>query len=141
MSACFRFLGLQIQQIKLLSAMDGGIICETKKYYDTSEPEERLRWSKTEPDVTAAYAELLTQTFKNAESPAEWKVRGEDQHNSWKMRLRDYYITYDHSDSGQLWCPNLQVYDNICVAAHIVPHALGYRNAGHLFGEQMMEWT
>ncbi|KAI9880842.1 MAG: hypothetical protein M1830_010437 [Pleopsidium flavum] len=96
-----------------------------------------LKEEETErkPDLAAAYAELLTQSFKNAESPAGWQVRSEHQHNSWKMRLRDYYDAYDPSNPDYLWCPILQGYDSNCVAAHIVPHSIGYRNAGYLFGE------
>ncbi len=48
--------------------------------------------------MAAVYAELITQTLKNAESRAAWGTRNGHQHDSRKLRLRDYYDSNDSND-------------------------------------------
>ena len=90
-----------------------------------------------EPDWPAAYAELLTTLYKNYERPAGWEARNEHTHNSWKQGLVEHYNAEDPEDVERLWCPIMREYkvSEHRTAAHIVPHSIGYSNAGYLFGE------
>ena len=90
-----------------------------------------------EPDMTAAYANLLPMIYKPHERPAGWEVRDEHKHQAWKEDLRHHYNVYHPDDNELLWCPIMQQYriSDVRTAAHIVPHSLGFRNVGILFGE------
>jgi len=91
-----------------------------------------------EPDYAAAYAELLTNMWKFHERTADWEARNSHQHDGWKDGLRHYYNAYDPENEDYLWCPILKEYapSGNRTAAHIVPHSIGYTNAGYLFGDR-----
>ena len=90
-----------------------------------------------EPDMTAAYANLLPLIWKDREKPAGYEIRDEAKHKSWKKEVRDHYNTWDPETGTLLWCPIVQKYSVSTnrTAAHIVPHLLGLRNIGIMFGE------
>lgn len=90
-----------------------------------------------EPDWPAAYAELLTNLYKNHERPAAWEIRNPHVHDTWREGIIEHYAAEDPDNDGQLWCPILREYNHsrIRTAAHIVQHSIGYSNAGYLFGE------
>ncbi|KAI9773301.1 MAG: hypothetical protein M1839_002161 [Geoglossum umbratile] len=100
---------------------------------------QRLEGAKREeePDHAAAYAELLTNMWRSHESPASWESRNPHEHSDWKDGLRHFYNAKDPEDEDGLWCPILKEYalPLYRTAAHIVPHSIGYSNAGYLFGE------
>ncbi|KAI9779944.1 MAG: hypothetical protein M1839_007100 [Geoglossum umbratile] len=76
--------------------------------------------------------------WKSHESPASWEARNSHQHDQWKGGLRQYYNAYDPENQDYLWCPILKEYasSDERTAAHIVPHSIGYTNAGYLFGDR-----
>lgn len=90
-----------------------------------------------EPDWPAAYAELLTNLYKQDERPAGWEARNEHTHSAWRLGLIEHYAAEDPENAKFLWCPIMREYkiSEYRTAAHIVPHSIGYTNAGHLFGE------
>ncbi|KAI9774728.1 MAG: hypothetical protein M1839_001648 [Geoglossum umbratile] len=92
---------------------------------------------KVEPDHAAAYAELLTNIWRSHETPAGWESRNQHEHSHWKDALCHFYDAKDPEDEDRLWCPIIKEYASSLhrTAAHIVPHSIGYSNAGYLFGE------
>ncbi|KAI9861263.1 MAG: hypothetical protein M1813_005436 [Trichoglossum hirsutum] len=90
-----------------------------------------------EPDHAAAYAELLTNMWRSHESPAGWESRNPHEHSQWKDALRHFFDARDPEGGDHLWCPILKEYASPLyrTAAHIVPHSIGYSNAGYLFGD------
>lgn len=90
-----------------------------------------------EPDMLAAYANLLPLIFKTEEAPAGWEERDQRQHKRWKAAVRAHYNSHDPENSNFLWCPIMQRYadSSARTAAHIVPHHLGFKNVGYMFGE------
>lgn len=90
-----------------------------------------------EPDWAAAYAELLTNLYKSHERPAGWETRDDHTDSAWRQGLIEHYNAEDPEDTTLLWCPIMRVYhaSEYRTAAHIVPHSIGYSNAGYLFGE------
>lgn len=98
-----------------------------------------------EPDWLAAYAELLTNLYKSHERPAGWETRNDHIDSAWRQGLiehynaedSEHYNAEDPEDKPFLWCPIMRVYRDAeyRTAAHIVPHSIGYSNAGYLFGE------
>ena len=89
------------------------------------------------PDMEAAYANLLPLFYRQHEQPAGFEIRSDAKHREWKEDLRIHYNSFDSTDNELLWCPIMQRYapSGSRTAAHIVPHALGFRNVGFLFGE------
>lgn len=94
-----------------------------------------------EPDMAAAYAEFFSQIYENSERTADWETRKVHTHDGWKCLLREYDPNDDEDDAHvaaeelPLGRPILQVYYPSCTTAHIVPHSIGYKNAGYLLGE------
>ncbi|MCJ1484000.1 hypothetical protein MMC06_004168 [Schaereria dolodes] len=90
-----------------------------------------------EPDMTAAYANLLSMIYKSVERPAGYEVRDQHKHTAWKEDIRYHYANYHPDDDELLWCPIMQRYagSDCRIVAHIVPHSLGFCNVGILFGE------
>ena len=92
---------------------------------------------RREPDCPAAYAELMKNLYKSNERPAAWEARNEHKDSVWSPGLIECYNA-EHPEEGiLLWCPIMRRYivDAAINAAQIVPHSIGYSNAGHLFGE------
>lgn len=85
-----------------------------------------------------AYAAIFTNIFKPLEKTAEWESRQKHKHETWKSGLIEYYALESPTSAKFLWCPILKQYlsSKDCIAAHIVPHGLGYQNAGYVFGDE-----
>lgn len=93
-----------------------------------------------EPDWPAAYSELFENLYKNHDRPAdEWEAQYQGTRSAWRQGLIEWYISGDPESEGMLlWCPILRAYglaDCGTTAVTIVPHSIGYCNAGYLFGE------
>ncbi|KAI9695712.1 MAG: hypothetical protein M1836_006078 [Candelina mexicana] len=86
-----------------------------------------------EPDVGAAYAEILTNIWQTNEKAPDWSARNPHKQETWAEELRQYYNVYN--EEGLVWCPIVKDYAiETRTAAHIVPHSLGLANIGYLFG-------
>ncbi|KAI9716909.1 MAG: hypothetical protein M1812_005058 [Candelaria pacifica] len=87
-----------------------------------------------EPDIGAAYAEILTNIWQSAEQAPEWAVRNKHKQASFLEELRTHYNVVN--SEGLVWCPIVKDYAvGTRTAAHIVPHSLGLANIGYLFGD------
>ncbi|KAA6413529.1 MAG: hypothetical protein FRX48_03275 [Lasallia pustulata] len=92
------------------------------------------------PDWPAAYAELFENLYKNHDGPAdEWEAQYQGTRSAWRQGLIEWYNSGDPESEGMLlWCPILRAYgvaDCCTTAVTIVPHSIGYCNAGYLFCE------
>ncbi|MCJ1368314.1 hypothetical protein MMC16_007456 [Acarospora aff. strigata] len=111
------------------------VVIERKKSFIADKIRSQLWRYAVFPD---AYAAIFTSVFKPLERSAEWESRQNHKHKTWKSGLIEYYDVESLTAPGLLWCPILKRYSasKDCVAAHIVPHSLGYRNAGYVFGDE-----
>lgn len=93
-------------------------------------------------DVDTAYASLLTQMYKMGDATTGYDSRDSQTQKDWAEGLRAFYNVCSSSEDKQkenpsTWCPVLQdwIPKDRCKAAHIVPHSIGYVNAGYMFGQ------
>ncbi len=84
-----------------------------------------------------AYDALFTNLFQPLERSAQWEKRNRHKQETWKDGLIEYYDLASLHGPDFLWCPILKRYaeSEDCVAAQFVPHSLGYKNVGYLFGD------
>ncbi len=103
---------------------------------------------KEKGDIEGAYAALFTQIYKNDEATNEWEKRKNFRiydekskkywtEKDWSRELKVHYNAHDPEKPEDLWCPITRAYGpkNTRTMAHIVPHNLGWKNVGYMFGE------
>lgn len=105
------------------------VIIERKKWIIAEKTKSQLWRYLVFPE---AYAAIFTNIFEPIEQTDEWESRQKHKHETWRSGLIEYYAVASPTTAGLLWCPILKRYKHSkdCIAAHIVPHSLGYRNAG-----------
>lgn len=89
-------------------------------------------------DIQFAYREAITSIYSPYEQSADWERRRDSEQSIWRNALKEYLNVAGPED--ELWCPIMKTYmpSDMCTAAHIMPHFIGYVNAVHLLGEPGM---
>ena len=93
-----------------------------------------------EPDMRAAYTDIMTQEFMGKVKKYGTK-RALTEQMLWKTQLETWYGATMSGDKNLLWCPVLKDfgYRKRRCASHIAPYRLGPRNLEHLFGQEKGE--